>query len=112
MAKKEIRTLNDLNIEMATELRNFIVLNQHIDTGDMYRSVVFKCVDPKGDGTSLKLKFSSKFYIRYLQYGDFIKRFFKIPEVKALTNNYIKNKAIDNVRSNIKLRSLMNKKFK
>ena len=109
MKNIEIRTLSQLNYELAQELRNFIVLNQHVDTGDMYRSVKFNCVDPKGDGTTLKVKFSSKFYIRYLQYGDFIKRFFKIPEFKRLVNNYIKNKTIDNVRSSINIRQIMNR---
>lgn len=110
MKNIEIKTLNQLNYELAQALRNFIVLNQHVDTGDMYRSVKFNCVDPKGDGTSLKVKFSSKFYIRYLQHGDFIKRFFKIPEFKSLVNNYVKNKAIDNVKSSINIREIMNKR--
>ena len=31
----EIKTLSQLNYELAQELRNFIVLNQHVDTGDV-----------------------------------------------------------------------------
>ena len=41
MRNIEIKTLNQLNYELAQALRNFIVLNQHVDTGDMYRSVKF-----------------------------------------------------------------------
>lgn len=37
----EIKTLSQLNYELAQELRNFIVLNQHIDTGDIQNIVNF-----------------------------------------------------------------------
>lgn len=35
MRNIEIRTLRELNYELTQELRNLIVLNQHIDTSDI-----------------------------------------------------------------------------
>ncbi len=39
MRNIEIRTLNQLNYELVQKLRNFIVLNQHVDSGDIQNIV-------------------------------------------------------------------------
>ncbi len=41
MRNIEIRTLRELNYELDQELRNFIVLNQRVDTGDIQNIVNF-----------------------------------------------------------------------
>ena len=41
MRNIEIRTLRELNYELTQELRNFIVLNQRVDTGDIQNIVNF-----------------------------------------------------------------------
>lgn len=89
-----ISSISELNKELAVALKDWIVENEHIDTGDMFRSVKFNCID---SDNGVKVKLSSKHYIKYLQDGKFISDFFKSKEFKTLVSSYTRSKIMKKI---------------
>lgn len=72
-------TLQELNETLTKILKQFIKDREHIDTGAMYKSIKFKCTYSSEAG--IRIKFSSKYYIKYLEEGTFVSDFFALPVV-------------------------------
>ncbi len=82
-------TIQKLNKELSRLLKDFIESEDHIDTGALYRSIKFDC---SFDGKELDMTFSSEDYIVYLEQGDFVNRFFDLPEVLDVIGDfYVEN---------------------
>ncbi len=82
-------TIQKLNKELSRLLKDFIESEDHIDTGALYRSIKFDC---SFDGKELDMTFSSEDYIVYLEQGDFVNRFFDLPEVLGVIGDfYVEN---------------------
>lgn len=88
-------TIEELNKELRDLLKDFIQKEDHIDTGALYRSIKFTCnVDRKGD---LVIKFTSEEYIVYLEKGEFVDRFFDLPEVLDVIGDFMVTSILDNL---------------
>lgn len=81
-------TINNLNNKLERLLMNFIESEDHIDTGALYRSIEFNCVFVNN---KLSIDFNSEDYIVYLEDGDFVDRFFELPEVLDAIGDFYAN---------------------
>lgn len=79
-------TIAELNTRLDANLRAFIKLRDHILTGAMYRSVMFDCSEIE---TGLQLRFSSMYYIKFLDHGEFINDFYNLESTNAIITDYI-----------------------
>ncbi len=77
-------TITDLNLELERSLKKFIKDRRHIRTGALYNSVDFDCRD-EGD---LKIHFSSKFYIQYLENRQFVDLYFQSQDFNNIVGKY------------------------
>ena len=84
-------TLQDLNLQLSNALKKYIKDRDHIITGDLYRSVLFNC---HYQGEYLILNFSSMFYIKFLEYGDFTNDFFNLQSTNDIISNFIISQVI------------------
>lgn len=78
-------TLQQLNTKLSANLRTYIRVLDHIDTGDLYKSIKFNCTYD----TQLNIKLKSMSYIVYLDEGEFIYDFFKLDSTKKLINQFL-----------------------
>ena len=77
--------LSQLNRELGKMMKDFIEQEDHIDTGAMYASIDFKCTF---SNNKLDIKFYSEYYIKYLEDGKFVDRFFNLKEVSELISDF------------------------
>ena len=78
--------MRQLRRELQRLLRKYIMDN-HYDTGDLWRSIKF---DIKFDKNSVPdIKLTANKYLVYLDKGDFIDNFFHLPRVKAVIGNMV-----------------------
>lgn len=87
-------TIQQLNIKLSGALRKRIRELDHILTGDMYKSIEFKC----SDNGKLVIKFKSIYYIKFLDEGDFISEFVALQSTRDIIKEYIREKLINNVQ--------------
>lgn len=78
-------TLKQLDKKLDKSLRDYIKKRNHILTGALYKSVLFKC-EFKDD---LKIKFSSMYYIKFLEHGDFINDFYNLSTTNEIIRDFI-----------------------
>ena len=78
-------TIQELNTQLDKALRAYIKQRDHILTGALYRSVMFDC-DQQEEG--VQIRFSAKYYIKFLEHGVFVKDFFALPTTQAILNSY------------------------
>lgn len=82
-------TIEDLNQKLDAAMRRFIKERNHILTGAMYRSVMFDCAETE---SGLSLRFSAMYYMKFLDYGEFINDFWELPSTLAIIEDYIADK--------------------
>jgi hypothetical protein len=87
-------SVQQLNKTLDKALRDYIRKRNHILTGALYKSVLVNC---SFVGGQLKLKFSSMYYIKFLEYGDFVNDFYDLPT----TNEIIKDFLVSYIESSI-----------
>lgn len=78
-------TLTQLDKKLDKALRDYIKKRNHILTGALYKSVLFKC-EFKYD---LKIKFSSMYYIKFLEHGDFVNDFYNLGTTNEIIRDFI-----------------------
>ena len=79
-------TIQQLNKRLDKALRDYIRKRDHILTGALYKSVLFNCTFTNGD---LRLKFSSRYYIKFLEYGDFVNDFYDLPSTNQIIRDFM-----------------------
>lgn len=79
-------TIGELNNRLDVALRTFIRKRDHILTGALYKSVIFNCTETE---TGLSIKFSSKYYIQFLDHGDFIQDFYNLDSTMDILQEYV-----------------------
>jgi len=79
-------TIYQLNKVLRDLLKKFIMDSDHIDTGALYRSIVFTC---RATEDGLQINFNSEYYIKYLEDGDFVNKFLKLDSVSDAIGDYI-----------------------
>lgn len=72
-------TVDELNNKLTMIMKQFIKSRDHIDTGRMYKTIVFTSTYNEASG--LRIKYRSPYYIQYLEDGEFTRDFFNIPAV-------------------------------
>ena len=77
-------TLNELDMQLDKALRAYIKKRKHILTGAMYDSVAFEC----SDSGKLKVKLSAKYYIKFLEHGEFLSDFIHLPTTIDILKQY------------------------
>lgn len=87
-------TIQQLNIKLSGALRKRIRELDHILTGDMYKSIEFIC----SDNGKLVIKFKSRYYIKFLDEGDFISEFVALSSTRDIIKQYIREKLINDVQ--------------
>jgi hypothetical protein len=87
-------SIQQLNKSLDKALRDYIRKRNHILTGALYKSVLFNCSFVGGE---LKLKFSSMYYIKFLEYGDFVNDFYNL----TTTNEIIRDFLVSYIESSI-----------
>ncbi len=68
-------TIQELNRRLDSNLRRYITERDHVVTGALRNSVMFNC---KMGNDGFQIKFSSKFYIIFLEHGKFTDDFFEL----------------------------------
>lgn len=79
-------TIRELNKALDKALRAYIKKRKHILTGALYRSVLFDCTFTEGN---LKLKFSSMYYIKFLEHGDFVNDFYNLNSTNEIIRDFM-----------------------
>jgi hypothetical protein len=79
-------SVQQLNKSLDKALRDYIRKRNHILTGALYKSVLFNCSFVGGE---LKLKFSSMYYIKFLEYGDFVNDFYDLPSTNQIIRDFM-----------------------
>lgn len=79
-------TLQQLNKALDKELRAYIRKRNHILTGALYKSVLFNCTFTGGN---LRLKFSSMYYIKFLEYGEFVNDFYNLDNTNDIIREFL-----------------------
>lgn len=87
-------TIQELNIQLDKALRAYIKKRDHILTGALYDSVTFDC---KWVGENLSLRFSSMYYIKFLEHGDFVNDFYNLESTNEIISDYITSYITDNL---------------
>lgn len=91
-------TLMTLNTKLTSALKKYIKDFPHYKTGKMYRSIKFTAKD----SGELKITFKSKYYISYLDKGQFVKWFFALPTTKEIIKEYTTSKVKDELLKELK----------
>lgn len=78
-------TIQQFNKEMSDSLRRYIKKRKHILTGALYKSVLFDCTF----NDTLTLKFNSMYYIKFLEYGDFVNDFYNLDSTNNIITEFI-----------------------
>lgn len=79
-------SITQLNKELDKALRAYIRKRNHILTGALYKSVLFNCSFINGE---LKLKFSSRYYIKFLEHGDFVNDFYNLETTNDIIRDFL-----------------------
>lgn len=79
-------TLGEFNSRSTALMKAFIRERKHVRTGHLLNSIKFKSTFRNGE---LDVKYNSKFYIVYLEDGDFQYDFFKLPSYRNLYKEFI-----------------------
>jgi len=79
-------SITQLNKELDKALRAYIRKRNHILTGALYKSVLFNCSFINGE---LKLKFSSMYYIKFLEHGDFVNDFYNLETTNDIIRDFL-----------------------
>lgn len=79
-------TIQKLNKDLDKALRDYIRKRNHILTGALYKSVLFNCTFNNGD---LRLKFSSMYYIKFLEYGEFVNDFYNLDSTNQIIRDFL-----------------------
>ena len=79
-------TLSVLNQQLSNALRVYIMKQKHIRTGNLYRSIMFDCQMVNGE---LNIQFDSMFYIKYLEYGQFVPDFFNLQTTNQIVTQFV-----------------------
>jgi hypothetical protein len=78
-------SLPEFNKELSDALRKYIKKRKHILTGALYKSVLFDCTF----NNTLTLKFSSMYYIKFLEHGDFVNDFYELKSTNEIISQFI-----------------------
>jgi hypothetical protein len=78
-------TISQLNNKLTTQLKAFIKKENLYDTGALYKSVKFKSVYKDFE---LGIKLDSVDYIKYLEKGDFLSKFFELAATKETIQEF------------------------
>lgn len=65
-------TIQELNSSLTKELKAYIKLKGYVDSGDLLKSIKFKCTFVDND---LNVKFMAMDYIQYINKGNLLKEF-------------------------------------
>ena len=79
-------SITELNKSLDKALRAYIKKRNHILTGALYKSVLFNCAFIDGE---LKLKFSSMYYIKFLEHGDFVNDFYNLDSTNSIIADFL-----------------------
>ena len=79
-------SITQLNKALDKALRAYIRKRNHILTGALYKSVLFNCSFTNGE---LKLKFSSMYYIKFLEHGDFVNDFYNLETTNDIIRDFL-----------------------
>lgn len=78
-------TIQDLNNALERELKNFIKSEGYVDSGKLVNSIKF---NSRFINNELDIKFDTMEYIKYLDDGKVIKRFFEITRVIEIIQEF------------------------
>lgn len=78
-------TINQLNNKLTSNLKSFIKKEKLVDTGNLYRSVKFGCGYKDFD---LTIKLKSSDYVKYLEEGTFLPKFFELESTKEIIKEF------------------------
>lgn len=78
-------TIQDLNNALGRELKIFIKSEGYVDSGKLVNSIKF---NSSFINNELDIKFDTMEYIKYLDDGKLIKRFFEIPRVIEIIQEF------------------------
>jgi hypothetical protein len=84
----------ELKKELDSLLRVEIKSNNYIKTGELYKSVNFVV-------NNRNIKLQCKEYIKYLDEGTFLTRFFNSPRFLSLIGDYMSSQVVDEVNKKI-----------
>jgi len=79
-------TIPQLNNELKTALKKYILERKHIRTGALYKSVGFECNENNGE---LTINYTAKFYIQYLENREFVNDFFQLNSTNNILSGYV-----------------------
>lgn len=79
-------TIAELNSKLDKALRAYIKKRKHILTGALYESVTYDCAWERDD---LRIKFSSMYYIKFLEHGDFIQDFYNLSTTNDILSQFV-----------------------
>lgn len=85
-------TLSELNNKLKNALKKYIRERDHIITGHLLNSIKFNSTYKDFD---LQISFKSKFYIVYLEDGEFIDDFFSLTSTRDILEEFIADKIGD-----------------
>ena len=78
-------TITELNRRLDDNLRKYITDRDHVITGSLRDSVMFDC-EITQDG--FQMKFSSNFYIKFLEEGNFVDDFFQLQSTNDIITDF------------------------
>ena len=84
-------TIKQLDKKLDILLRKYIKDRKHILTGALYKSVLFNCV--LNSNGNIDIKFSSMYYIKFLEHGDFVNDFYNLSSVNEVIRDFIVSNA-------------------
>jgi hypothetical protein len=85
-------TLSELNNKLKNALKKYIRERDHVITGHLLNSIKFNSTYKDFD---LKISFKSKFYIVYLEDGEFTDDFFNLQTTRDILEEFIADKIGD-----------------
>lgn len=81
-------TNNELATTLTNNLKDYISQRGHNESGRLKRSINF-VVSPEGD-----IKLNAKEYIKYLERGNFLNRFFELKSTKEAIAEFYKTQLL------------------
>lgn len=93
-------TTQELSNKLTSALKDYLKSRGYIDSGALYNSIKFIVID--NPSTGLDVKLDAEEYIKYLDDGKLLDKFFALDSVGAILSQYI-DEYISNMIDNIQL---------